>query len=70
MSAFERPDQIGDDPQTRMECGVCWTVYDPAAGDPLGRAGPGTAFADLPADWGCPTCDAPAAKFLKVHDDD
>jgi rubredoxin len=64
-------DDIGDvehAPLTRMECGVCWTVYDPAEGDPLGRAPPGTPFKSLPGDWRCPTCDALPLQFLRVDD--
>lgn len=57
------------DPLTRMECSVCWTVYDPTEGDRLGRVAPGTPFAALPADWFCPTCDAPPVKFLRLDDD-
>ncbi|CAN2535334.1 Rubredoxin+hupI [Methylocapsa aurea] len=52
-------------PDTRMECGVCWRVYDPAEGDPVWQVPPGVAFADLPADWRCPECDAPREKFLR-----
>jgi rubredoxin len=51
-----------------MECGICWTVYDPAEGDPNGRAEPGTPFAALPEDWRCPTCDAPPGKFMRLDD--
>lgn len=50
---------------TRMECGVCWHVYDPAEGDPVWQIAPGVAFADLPEDWRCPECDAPREKFLR-----
>ena len=32
----------------RLECKVCWYVYDPAAGDPVWQVAPGTAFDDLP----------------------
>jgi rubredoxin len=65
MNAFDV-----DDPsrhlskETRMECGVCWTVYDPAKGDEARQIPPRTAFADLPDDWCCPVCDAPKTKFL------
>lgn len=55
-------------PQTRMECGVCWHVYDPAEGDPVWQIEPDVAFADLPADWRCPECDAPREKFLRCDD--
>lgn len=56
-------------PKTRMECGVCWHVYDPAEGDPVWQVEPGVAFADLPGDWRCPECDAPREKFLRLDDD-
>lgn len=63
---------LGDDARlpadARLECGICWWVYDPAAGDPVGRIPPGTAFADLPAHWCCPECDAPKHKFMVVTD--
>jgi rubredoxin len=52
-------------PAERMECGVCWHVYDPAQGDPVWQIAPGVAFADLPDDWRCPECDAPREKFLR-----
>jgi rubredoxin len=52
------------DAPVRMECRICWHVYDPAKGDELGQVPPGTAFADLPADWRCPNCDAPREGFL------
>jgi rubredoxin len=50
----------------RMECGICWQVYDPAQGDLYWQVPPGTAFADLPEHWSCPNCDAPRHKFLPV----
>jgi [NiFe] hydrogenase assembly HybE family chaperone len=52
------------DPAARMECGICWTVYDPALGDPAARVSAGTAFVDLPDHWRCPSCDAPRDKFM------
>lgn len=52
-------------PEARMECKVCWTVYDPATGDPEWQIPPGTPFADLPAEWRCPVCDGPAEQFLR-----
>lgn len=56
-----------DAPETRMECGVCWHVYDPAEGDSVWQIEPGVAFADLPPDWRCPECDAPREKFLRLQ---
>lgn len=55
---------------SRFECGVCWQVYDPKAGDPVWRIPPGTLFEALPEHWCCPTCDAPLGKFLRRADDD
>lgn len=51
-------------PEDRLECGICWWVYDPAIGDDVRGIQPGTAFADLPDDWHCPGCDAPRHKFM------
>ncbi len=56
------------DPAARLECGICWTVYDPAKGDPVWQVAPGTAFADLPEHWSCPNCDAPRHKFMVVDE--
>ncbi len=50
----------------RFECGICWWVYDPAEGDPSRQVPPGTALAELPDDWACPSCDAPRIKFLHL----
>ena len=49
---------------TRLECRICWHVYDPAEGDELGQVPPGTPFSDLPGDWRCPHCDAAKELFL------
>jgi rubredoxin len=53
---------------TRLECGICWWVYDPAVGDPVWQIAPGTPFAALPAHWSCPICDAPRHKFMVVNE--
>jgi rubredoxin len=44
-------------------CQVCGYVYDPAVGDPDNGVKPGTAFADLHADWSCPICGADKDSF-------
>ena len=49
-----------------LECSICWWVYDPALGDETRGIAPGVAFADLPADWCCPGCDAPRHKFMRL----
>jgi len=66
MSESTWPDRP---PKQRMECGVCWHIYDPAEGDPVWQIEPGVAFERLPEDWRCPVCDAPPEKFLKRDDD-
>lgn len=54
--------------EDRMECGVCWSVYDPAAGDPVWQIPAGTPFSALPEDWRCPHCDAPRSRFMRIGD--
>lgn len=56
------------DKDTRLECRICWYVYDPAEGDELEQIPPGTAFAELPAHWRCPQCDAERDKFLPMDE--
>jgi rubredoxin len=57
---------LADD--ARMECGICWHVYDPAEGDTVWQIPPGTPFAKLPEHWTCPNCDAAKHKFLVVSE--
>ncbi len=52
--------------EARLECGICWTIYDPALGDWTWQIPPGTPFAALPEQWTCPNCDAPRHKFMLV----
>jgi rubredoxin len=56
-------------PMTRLECKVCWHVYDPAEGDPAWQVPPGTPFNELPAHWTCPNCSTPKDGFLVLDDD-
>lgn len=51
-------------PEARLECGICWWVYDPAEGDDVQQVPAGTPFAALPADWNCPNCEAPKSRFM------
>ncbi len=55
---------LGVKPEDKLECGICWWVYDPEQGDETRNVPSGTAFADLPEDWCCPGCDAPRHKFM------
>jgi rubredoxin len=41
------------------------TIYDETVGDSTQQIGPGTPFADLPADYGCSVCGSPASDFVK-----
>ncbi|MDZ5461389.1 rubredoxin [Azohydromonas lata] len=49
---------------TRLECKICWWVYDPALGDDTWQIAPGTPFAELPPHWRCPVCDGDAEQFM------
>lgn len=60
---------MNDGAGDRWECGVCWTVYDPAAGDEAAGVLPGTPFEALPDDWRCPHCDGARVRFLRINDD-
>lgn len=51
-------------PGTRLECKICWTVYDPALGDAVWQVPAGTPFSELPAHWSCPQCAAEKSNFL------
>lgn len=44
-------------------CKSCLTVYDDAVGDPTKNIKPGVAFASLPKDYTCQTCDASTENF-------
>ena len=56
--------KIADD--TRLECGVCWWVYDPALGDEATQVPPGTPFRLLPDTWNCPNCSTDKSKFMVI----
>ena len=36
-------------PDARLECKICWWVYDPAEGDAVWQIPPGTPFSGLPS---------------------
>lgn len=71
MSSFEGS-YLGDPsriaPDARLECKICWYVYDPTEGDDVAQIPPGTAFADLPAQWRCPRCDGERQQFMVLDD--
>jgi rubredoxin len=49
---------------SRLECKICWHVYDPDLGDDYWQIPPGTPFSELPDHWTCPNCDADKAGFM------
>jgi rubredoxin len=59
--------RIADD--TRLECKICWYVYDPAVGDSVWQIPPGTPFSRLPDHWKCPECDGARQQFMVLADD-
>ena len=57
--------RIADD--TRLECKICWYVYDPAEGCEQWQVPPGTPFAALPDYWSCPECDGRKHDFMVLE---
>ncbi|GAB4356341.1 MAG: hypothetical protein Kow0026_16040 [Oricola sp.] len=53
-------------PKTRLECKICWYIYDPVEGDPYWQIPPGTPFGALPDHWTCPQCDSAKSGFMVV----
>lgn len=69
MSQFESPDAAVElVPWSRLECRICWHVYDPAEGDPVWQIEQGTPFSALPGHWSCPNCAATKDQFLVLSD--
>ena len=55
-------------PDAKLECKICWYVYDPAVGDAVWQIPPGTPFVELPAHWSCPNCAGEREQFMVVSD--
>ena len=51
-------------PTARLECKVCWHVYDPAEGCETWQIPAGTPFTALPDHWRCPVCDGARDQFM------
>ncbi len=49
---------------SKLECKICWHVYDPAVGDDYWQIAAGTPFAELPDHWTCPNCDGAKNDFM------
>lgn len=56
------------DAHSRLECRICWWVYDPVLGDETRQIPTGTPFSALPTDWSCPVCSGDRAGFLLLED--
>ena len=52
----------------RMECKICWHIYDPAVGCDYWQIPPGTPFSALPDHWSCPECDGARTDFMVIPD--
>lgn len=57
--------KINDD--TRLECKICWYVYDPKTGDDYWQVPAGTPFSQLPEQWSCPECDGKKIDFMVIE---
>jgi rubredoxin len=49
------------------QCIVCGFIYDEAKGLPEDGIAPGTAWADVPANWECPDCGVSKSDFEMVQ---
>jgi len=66
------PGSYGGDPgkltdTARLECKICWYVYDPAKGDDYWQIPAGTPFSQLPGHWTCPECDGKRDGFMLIE---
>jgi len=61
-------ERIGE--KTRMQCKVCWYVYDPEAGCEEMGVEPGTPFNDLAPTFVCPGCGNAKSVFLPCLDEE
>ena len=68
MSRLFEGSYMGDgsklEDDTRLECGICWWVYDPALGDEVAQMQPGTPFCALPEPGAARTATPTKHKFL------
>ncbi|MBO6757332.1 MAG: rubredoxin [Roseibium sp.] len=55
-------------PATKLECRICWHVYDPKKGDDYWQIPAGTPFGALPDHWSCPECDADKSGFMVMEE--
>ncbi|MDJ0863756.1 MAG: rubredoxin [Gammaproteobacteria bacterium] len=53
---------------SRLECKICWYVYDPGKGGGYWQIPAGTPFSKLPEHWTCPECDSNKNDLMVVSD--
>ncbi len=58
--------KLADD--TRLECKICWYIYEPEQGDDFWQIAPDTPFSQLPDHWRCPECDGDKDQFMVLDD--
>ena len=72
MKTFEGS-YLGDDERlpddVKMECKICWRVYDPVDGCDYWQIPAGTPFSALPDHWRCPECDGARDQFMVLQED-
>lgn len=71
MSGFEGSYLGNNDKLThdaKMECKICWHVYDPSIGDDYWQVEAGTPFTELPDHWRCPECDGEKNQFMVIQE--
>ncbi|WP_299179415.1 rubredoxin [uncultured Neptuniibacter sp.] len=56
------------DEGARLECKICWHVYNPEEGDSVWQIAAGTPFSQLPDHWRCPECDGDKEQFMVIED--
>ena len=66
----EKPESTLSEQVTVHQCPYCLTVYDEQYGDARHGVTAGTAFADLPMEYTCSTCDAPKHELRVVQLDE
>ena len=54
------------DDETKLECKICWYVYNPEIGDEYWQIPPGTPFSKLPGHWSCPECDGKKIDLMVI----
>ncbi len=62
----EKSESISNASAFVHQCTHCFTVYDDQYGDTRHNIPTGTPFGQLPADYACPTCDAPKQDMKAV----